>query len=1030
MESLSWSSRSPIGLIVIAVFIGLVGLLSLGRLPLQLFPDINKPELTIQTGWRTASPEEVESELLEPLENVMQGMPGIEEIEGNALAESARLNLRFALGTDMKNALVEVIGRLNRLRPLPLDADRPAVRLGGDGNTNETLSWFFVQLLPGTPGPIEAQRRFIEDTVRSRLESIPGVAAVEVNAGPLENVRITLDLARTAELGISVPDIANRAASATNVSGGLLDVGRRQYTLRFTGRFSPEQLGALVLTWRDGRPVRLSDLATIDVSAPTRTFFAYQNGNPAVGIQVFRANGANVLATLDAVKAAVAELRAGPLKAHGLGIEQSFDASLFIRRAVHLLTENLIVGALLALVVVWWFMREWRVTLLIAATIPVCLCATFVMLDLLGRSLNVISLAGLAFAVGMVVEGAIVVSGNVVRLREQGVPLDEACRTGAHQVAGALLASTATTVAVFVPVLFLKDVEGQLFGDLALTISIAVAISIVAALTLLPAALGFVLRRPMRPTGYGQGWPRLTEWILQVTDSRPRQLAWVAGLLLVPLLLAWWLLPPLDYLPPVKRAAIDSFFDFPPGMSPEAVNRELLPSLLGRMKPYMDGRLEPRLKNWYILTWPGGGTIGARVIDEARIGELEKLVRDRVTMGLPDTRVFTVEGDLFGGIGGSARSVGIHLQSEDSTTLNRVAIEGRALLERVFPGAAVQSFPNPEDLSLELHAVPDDRRIAEVGWDRATLGTVVRTVGEGAWLGEYFDGKSRLPIILRSSGGTTPEDLSNAPLMTPSGLIVRLADLVQLSTVPGPPAIRRLNHRRTVTLTVDPPATLSLEKVLRTIDTEVLPTLRRHMPADGTMRLAGSADSLSQTLSAMSRVFAMALIVLLLLMTVLFRSLRDSLIVLLTVPLALVGGVLGLRALDLVKFQALDLLSMIGFVMMIGVIINHAILLVAAVRSVESEGATLEQGIRAGLQQRLRAILASTLTGALGALPMAVNPGPGSVIYRGLAAVNIGGVVLSLAFSLVLIPALMRLLAARAATPAQQTTPFASPAAS
>jgi multidrug efflux pump subunit AcrB len=1014
MDSLHWSSRSPIGVIVISVFVLLLGLLSMTRLPLQLFPDVNKPQLSIQTSWRTASPEEVESELLEPLENVMQGMSGVEEIEGNALPENANLNLRFALGTDMKNALVEVIGRLNRLPPLPRDADRPAVSLGGNGNTNETLSWFFVQLLPGTPGPIEAQRRFIEDTVRARLESIPGVASVEVNAGPPDSVWITLDLARAAALGISVPDIASRAASANNVSGGLLDVGRRQYTLRFTGRFTPEQLGALVLTWRDGRPVHLADVATIEVAPPARSFFAYQNGNPAISIQVLRANGANVLATLDAVKAAVAELRDGPLKAHGLGIEQSFDASLFIRRAVQLLTENLIVGALLALVVVWWFMREWRVTLLIAATIPVCLCATFVALDLFGRSLNVISLAGLAFAVGMVVEGAIVVSGNVVRLREAGMALEEACRVGSRQVAGALLASTATTVAVFVPVLFLKDVEGQLFGDLALTISIAVAISVVAALTLLPVALSFALNRPLRPSGYGQGWPKLTEWVLRVTDTRAKQLGWIGGLLLLPLLLAWWMLPPLDYLPPVKRAAIDSFFDFPPGMSPEGVNRELLPTLLQRMKPYMDGRAEPHLKNWYILTWPGGGTIGARVIEEQRIGELETLVRDKITVGLPDTRVFTVEGDLFGGIGGSARSVGIHLQSEDTATLNRVALEGRKLLEQVFPGAAVQSFPNPEDVALELHAEPDDRRIAEVGWDRATLGTVVRAVGEGAWLGEYFDGKSRLPIVLRSNEGKTAEELSNAPLVTPTGLIVRLGDLVQLSTALGPPAIRRLNHRRTVTLTIDPPATLSLENVLHTIDTKVLPPLRAHMPPDGSMRLAGSADSLSETLTAMSQVFALALVVLLLLMTVLFRSLRDSVIVLLTVPLALVGGVVGLRLLDLVKFQALDLLSMIGFVMMIGVIINHAILLVAAVRSVERDGASLEESIRAGLQQRLRAIFASTLTGALGALPMALNPGPGSVIYRGLAAVNIGGVVISLAFSLVLIPALMRLLASRA----------------
>ncbi|MBV8804120.1 MAG: efflux RND transporter periplasmic adaptor subunit [Sinobacteraceae bacterium] len=1011
MESVQWSGRSPIAVAVIALFIGLLGMLSLSRLPLQLFPDINRPEISIQCTWRTASPEEVESELLEPLENVLQGMPGVEEIEGNANAGAAQINLRFALGTDMKNALVEVIGRLNRLRPLPRDADRPVVTLGGgDGNANETLSWFFVQQLPGTPGTIESQRRFIEDTVRARLEAVPGVAAVNVNAGPPDDVRITVDLVRAAALGIAVPDIAAQAAAANNVSGGQLDVGRRQYTLRFTGLFKPDRLGDLVLAWRDGRPVRLGDLATIDLAPPARQQFGYQNGNPAIGIQVLRMTGANVLGTLEAVKAEVAELREGPLKAHGLGIEQSFDASLFIHRAVNLLSENLLVGTLLALIVVWWFMREARVTMLIALTIPVCLCATFTVLDLFGRSLNVISLAGLAFAVGMVVEGAIVVSGNVVRLRESGLPLQQAAREGARQVAGALVASTATTIAVFVPVLFLKDVEGQLFGDLALTISIAVAISIVVALTLLPVALTFVLDRPLRPSGYGHGWPRLTEWVLRVTNSRPKQLSWIAGLLLIPLALAWWMLPPLDYLPPVKRAAIDAFFNFPPGMSSEAINRELLPTLLERMRPYMEGEKEPRLKNWYILTWPGGGTIGARVQDETRIGELERIVREKIIVGLPDTRAFAAEGDLFGGIGGSARSVGIHLQSEDTAALNRVALEGRTLLERVFPNSAVQSLPNPEDVALELHAVPDDRRIAEVGWDRATLGTVIRTVGEGAWLGEYFDGKSRLPIMLRAREGATPEDLANAPLRTASGLVVRLGDLVQLSTVLGPPAIRRLNHRRTVTLTVDPPESLSLEQVLSTINTEVLPKLRAELPADGSIRMAGSADNLSKTLNTMKRVFGVALFVLLLLMTALFRSIRDSLIVLLTVPLALIGGVVGLRMLDVVKFQALDLLSMIGFVMMIGVIINHAILLVAAVRSVESTGAALEEAIRAGLNQRLRAILASTLTGALGALPMAVNPGPGSVIYRGLAAVNIGGVVVSLVFSLVLIPALMRLL--------------------
>jgi len=1013
MESLNWSTRNPVAMVVLVVFVGLLGLLSLSHLPLQLFPDIDRPQITIKAAWSTASPEEIESEILEPLEKVLQGLPGVEELEGNANAGEAAITLRFSIGTDMRNALIEVLSRMNRLQPLPRDSDRPVVTLGGDDNSNDTLSWFFVQLLPGSPGPIERHRRFIEDTVRPRLESIPGVASVTVNAGPSDNVHITVDPARAAAQGVGLPDIASRAASPNNVSGGQLDVGRRQYALRFTGRFDPEQLGSLVLSWRDGRPVHLSDVASIDVSPPTRQFFAYQNGNPAFGIQIRRANGANVLATLDAVKAAVAELREGPLKARGLGIEQSFDSSLFIRRAVSLLTENLVIGTLLALGVVWWFMRELRITGLIAAAIPLCLFGTFITLALLGRSLNVISLAGLAFAVGMVVEGAIVVSGNIVRLRETGLALPQAAREGARQVAGALFASTATTIAVFVPVLFLKDVEGQLFGDLALTISIAVAISIVLALTLLPSAAVYVMKGISGSSGYGHGWPRLTDWILKATDSRTKQLSWIAGLLVVPLAGAAWLLPPLDYLPPVKRAAIDAFFTFPPGMSPETVNRELLPVLLQRMKPYMDGTAEPRLKNWYVLSWPGGGTIGARVRDETRIRDLETLVRERIITDLPDTRAFAFEGELFEGIGGSARSIGIHLQSEDSATLNQVALRGRTLLEKAFPGSAVQSFPNPEAAALELRAVPDDRRIAEVGWDRPTLGTVVRALGEGAWLGEYFDGHARLPIMLRVAGGTTPEQLAETPLFTPSGQQVRLGDLVKLSTVLGPPGIRRIDHRRTVTLTIDPPAFLSLEEALRTINREVLPKIRAEMPVDGSIRMAGSADSLSRTLVTMGRVFGLALFVLFLLMTALFRSVRDSAVVLLTVPLALVGGMLGLRVLGLVAFQALDLLSMIGFVMMIGVIVNHSILLVAAVRGAQGGSVTLEEAIRQGLNQRLRAILASTLTGALGALPMAINPGPGSVIYRGLAAVNIGGVIVSLVFSLILIPALIRLFGAR-----------------
>lgn len=1016
MRIIAGAIRNPIAIGVTVLLISLFGALSLKGLPLQLFPDIERPTIAIFTNWRGASPEEVEAELLEPQEQVLQGLSGVEEINGNAGNGGSQIFLRFAIGTDMKAALVDVIGRMSRLPPLPRDADRPVVQLGGDGpDSNQYLSFFFVQLLPGTEGPIDRYRRFVEDVVKPRIESVPGVGQVQVEGGPLNDVRITVDLARAAALGIGIPEIARQAATATNVSAGQIEVGRRQYSLRYTGRYQAQDLGQLVLAWRDGQPVRLADVANVELRQPERQQFSYQNGNPAIGLRIMREPGANVLSTLEGVKQVAAELREGPLAARGLGIEQSFDASLFIKRAVNLLIENLVVGALLALACVWWFMRDTRVTVLIASTIPVCLLATFCALALAGRSINVISLAGLAFAVGMVVEGAIVVCGNIIRLKEGGMPITQAAHDGTRQVVPALFASTATTIAVFLPVLFLKDVEGQIFADLALTISIAVAFSIVVAITVVPAAAGRWLGAHSKSSGYGEGWPWLTNRVIEWTRTRKQQLTWVAALLVAPLLLSWLLLPKLDYLPPVKRAAIDAYFSFPPGMSPETVDREIVGKLLERMQPYMRGEKQPQLKNYYVLLWPGGGTLGARVVDDDRIGELERIVRDEIVVGIPDTRVFVNEGELFGGIGGSARSVAIHLQSSDTASLNAAGEEGRRLLESAFPGANVQSFPNADVQALELRAEPNDRRIAEVGWDRASLGTVVRTLGDGAWLGEYFDGQSRLPVILRANVGETPEALAQAPLITPSGEVVPLGELVTLQTTLAAEQIRRVDHNRTVTLTIDPPQSLSLEDMLAKIESDIVPSLRGQLPPDANIRLAGSADRLDTIISTMSVNFLLALLVLFLLMAAMFQSLRDATVVVLTVPLALAGGVFGIRMLGLVTFQPLDLLTMIGFIMMIGIIVNHSILLVDRTRDALNHGHGLEEALRMALNQRLRATVASTLTGALGALPMVVNPGPASTIYRGLAAVIVAGVILSMVFSILLLPSLLRLVYERRA---------------
>ena len=1022
------SLANPAAVAVAVFMVCVFGLISLFGLPLQLFPDIEQPQMNIQTTWRSASPQEIESEIVEPIESVMQGLPGLEEISSNISAGNSWLNMSFAVGSDMDATLVEVLSRMNRLPPLPRDADPPVVQSGGF-NAGDTLSFFFVQKLPGTAGSVHDYRKLIEDRIVPRLAAIEGVAGVEVRGNDADELTIAVDPQRAAALGIQIPEIAALAARATDVSGGSVEVGRREYVMRFAGRYSPEALGDLILAWRDGRPVRLADIARVDVRPPPRGAVSYQNGNPAIGLRILRANGANVLATLDEVVRTVDELRETELRPQGIDIAQSFDSGIFIRRAIRLLSGSLVAGLVLAVGCLWWFLRDARATALIACTIPISILATFIVLKLTGRSLNVISLAGLAFAVGMVMDAAVVVAENIVRLRESGMPALQAALQGTRQVGGALLASTLTTVAVFLPVIFMEDVEGQLFSDLALTIAIAVGMSLLVAITVLPAAAGNWLGNGRLGNGRlgngrlgndrsgsgGEGpWARISRHALAATASRRRQLAWIAGLVVVPVVLTVALMPRIDYLPPVQRAAADASIDLPPGMSIQRADREIAPILLERMRPYMDGDRQPKLRNWYLNFWgAGSASLGARTEDPAQTDAFLAIMREEVLAGLPDTQSSVFRGALFGGFGGSARAIAIHLQHPDADALIEAAELGRQRLAERFPDGTVRTWPNTAAATPELRITPDDRRLAEVGWRRGDLATTVRTLGDGHWLGEQFDGDRRLPIILRGAAEPSLDSLRSAPLATPLGGITQLSDLARIDTVLAPGQLRRLDGRRTVSLTVDPPASISLQEALETVDRDIVPALRASLPADAAVQVSGSADRLDEVVRTMGGNFAMALLVLFMLMAAMFRSLRDSGYVMATLPMAILGGVLGLQLLNLVSGQSLDLLSMIGFIMLLGMVINNAILLVAQTREAQAEGLDLDGALHEALGRRLRPILIAALTGVMGALPMAVNPGPGAEIYRGMAVVTVGGIALSLVFTVLLIPALLRLLEAR-----------------
>ena len=1004
--------KNPAAAAVVLALITLLGALSISQLPVQLFPAIERPQIGIWTGWRAASPREVESEITEPIERELRGMPGVTVMQSWSNQGGAWISLEFSLGTDMDTAFSEVNARLQQVRGLPADADRPRINLGGGGgDSGETLIFLFLQRLPNNLNQTLKLSEFAKQRIQPELEAIPGVASVDVNSDDGEKIlNIEFDPFLAAQLGITLDDIAQNVNRSSDVTGGSVEVGRRNYTMRFEGRFTASQLNETILAWRDGAPVRLGDIASVRVGPDRRSVgVVYQNGNPAIGMRVLREPGANTLEAIDALTEVIDELNEGPLAEMGYAIHKSFDPSVFIKRAISLLTSNLLIGIILAVAALWLFLRRTMATLIIAAAIPICLMATIIMLNMFGRSINVISLAGLAFATGMVLDAAIVVLENFVRLREEGRSPFEAAEAAVGQVFGALFASTVTTVAIFIPIMFFEDVEGQLFADLALTIAIAVSFSLVVAITLLPTGARYFIKKDTSGKQHGEKTAaRIADFIIGLTSTRNRRLGIIGGLTIVPIATAFLLWPQLNYLPPVKRDAVDAFVNFPSGASADMIKKEWAEVVVDRLQPYMNGEKEPALKNYYLYSGNWGGNIGVRILDQSRIEEMVKIVNEEILAGFPDTRTFARQGDLFGNFGGGG-AISLELQAADFDALGASIPAATEIIQEALPGAQVWPNPDPQIVTPELRLLPNDRRIAEVGMTRDSVARAVRALGDGQWLGEFFHEDGRIDVILQAKQWTEPEYLESAPIATPTGIVVPLGELVTITRNVGPQQIRRVDARRTISLGVTPPEGMALGPAVDALKANAQSRLYEVLPQGASLKWGGDADALARAVSNLGSNFLLAVVILFLIMAALFKSVKDSALVIVTLPMAAVGGVLAMRLLDLFKSTPLDLLGMIGFIILLGLVVNNAILLVAQTRASEAEGKSRSEAVREALSLRIRPIFMSTSTSLMGMLPLVLAPGAGSLIYRGLATVIVGGMAVSTLFTLFLLPALLQL---------------------
>jgi len=997
------SISNPVAVIAAVLLVLLTGSLAMRALPVQMIPDFQRPFIQINTGWRTAAPEEVESEILEPQEDMLRGLPGLEKMESNASRGQASISLMFAVDVDLQRALIEVLNRLNQVPRYPNDVTEPQIFAGQD-SLGSAIAWFTLSRAEGNTRPMPGYSDFVREVVQARIERVPGISNSNAYGGRNNEVRITFDPYEASALGIEIPTLAQMTGNHSDISGGFSEVGRRQYTLRYAGQYELSDFGEMVLDWRGGNPVRLRDIARIEVTLRDSDGFILENGHESIAIDAQVEKGANVLDVMTELKIAIEELRTGALAREGLMISQSYDESVYIEDSIAMLRTNLLLGIALAVGILMWFLRRLRATLVVALAIPISLFAGFTIMQVTGRTLNMISLAGLAFATGMVLDAAIVVLENIVRLRENGEESGKAAVSGATQVWSALVASTATTVVIFMPIMFLKDISGQIFSDLALVVSVAVTASLIISVTVIPTAASKWLQDTNLDDPHSNWWESATQTIMRVTDRDRVRKQLIGGLFVGATLLTWLLIPPADYLPKGKQGWINAFIMMPPGQSISAGREEFADVVVERVNPYLQDGAELQVDDFFFGIVGSFAFAGTMTKDPDDSEAFVDLLNNEIFSGFPGTMAFADQVGIFERMGESS-DIELNIQSRDMDAMLTAARAGLALVAKHLPGAQARPVPGVDIAEPELRLIPNERHISEAGWGRQQMSTVVRALGDGVHVGDYFDGNRRLDIVLRAPEWSSPEQLASTPLATPAAGIQSLDQLVSLVRTAGPNQIRRVNGRRSITLAITQPDGMSLEESIAILKDKVEPALMNYLPDDGEISYYGSADELNGALASMARSFTLAIIVLYLLMSGLFRSFLDSLLVMAALPLATVGGVALLR----IMAAPMDLLTMIGFITLLGLVVNNAILLVHQTRAAEREGLDRRSAVEQAVRRRLRPILMTTMTSIFGMLPLLLIPGPGSEVYQGLAAVIVGGMSVSALFTLIFLPSLLRL---------------------
>lgn len=1036
------SIERPIAVLAAVLMVVMFGVVALTKIPIQLTPDVRKPLISLETIWPGAAPAEVEREITNEQEDVLKGLEGLEEISSESQDGRSRITLEFGVGQNMDRALLLTANRLDRVSDYPVEADQPSMRTAG--SEDNPIAWFTLVRTGDNNRAIHTYGDFVEDVIQDSLERVPGVARVNVFGGSERELVVRVDPDAMARYRLTVSDVVDTLRAAnSSVSAGDVDEGKRRYVVRTEGEFkSPEDVLNVVIRSQSDPAnggvarVTVGDVGSVhfDYSDPSARIRV--NGKAAIAVNTVRETGANVIETMDGIRAAVKELNEQRLPNEKLKLVQVYDETVYIDSSINLVNQNIVIGGLLAALILLIFLRSGGATLIISIAIPVSVIGAFVAMAFMGRSLNVISLAGIAFAVGMVVDAAIVVLENIYRLRERGMSRAEASFEGAKQVWVAVLVSALTTVMVFIPILVMDLEVGQLFRDIAVALSVSVMLSLLVAITVIPALSKKLLGEPDANSLTRRRIPGLDDlahgfhaMVMMITRAVIARKALAVMVVLVlcgsGAFVTWAFLPKLEYLPDGNRNLIFGVVVPPPGYNLNTTEEiaakfeaTMLPLLAENVGPDGNPDNKPLVDRFFFVATRGITFLGASAADPERVRELIPILKVAAFQE-PGTFAQITQRSLFGrGVGGS-RSIELNLMGEDLEPILATAVEAVRLVEVAMPrakGTQIRPKPGLELGAPEVRIYPNRVKLADNKVTARQLSDTLDAFNDGLRVAEITVGNKRLNLMIKGPENqvTETQGISYLPVSTPEGIILPASELADIVVTSGPTQINHLERLRTVTLEIIPPDSVPLETALETLKTEVTDKLvAQGLPPGVQFRLTGTADSLNQTWQHMKYDLLIAVIIVYLVMAVLFESFFYPLIIMLSVPLATAGGVLGLATMNQFTFQPLDMLTLLGFVILIGIVVNNAILLVhQTLFHIREEGMDVDAAILESSSNRIRPIFMSTTTSVFGMLPLVLFPGAGSELYRGLGSVVLGGLSLSAILTLAIIPPLLALFCA------------------